>query len=202
MPNQIFLDFIGLRREARNLEYKQSTSWSDKTFQAKITKSILAMSNIRDGGQIIIGMKRQADESYVAEGMEQSHLDSMTADTVQSIVAQFADPYVQITLTKEEDDRFLGMGELRVEKAHKRRERFVAIFASHGSPSGTTPINRGEPWEGMQKRGSFGHPFGHDLPVLARSRPGEATDEPADPMLPQPPVLYQRAAGARTHARA
>src|SRR6266511_280351 len=104
MPNSLFLDLIALRREARNLEYKQSTSWAD-TFRVNIPKSILAMSNIRDGGHIIIGMKRQTDDSYLAEGMEQSRLDSFTADDVQAFVAQYADPYVQFILTKEEDDR-------------------------------------------------------------------------------------------------
>jgi hypothetical protein len=36
--------------------------------------------------------------------MQQSHLDSFTADHVQAFVAQYADPYVEFILTKEEDD--------------------------------------------------------------------------------------------------
>jgi hypothetical protein len=104
MSDPVFSALISLAREARNLEYKRSTSWTENPFRAKIAKSILAMSNIRDGGHIIIGMTRQAGDTYLAEGMQQDHLDSFSVDDVQSCVAQYADPYVQLTLTKEEDD--------------------------------------------------------------------------------------------------
>src|SRR5215813_13547037 len=70
------------------------------------------------------------------------------------------------------------------------------------SSSGTTPVNRGEDCDGLKKRGSFRHPARRDLPVLARSRPQEADDEPACPILPQPAVPYQRAAGPGEHAGA
>ena len=67
---------------------------------------------------------------------------------------------------------------------------------------GTTPVNRGEVFDGLKKSGSFGHPAGRDLLGRARTRPGEADDEPARPILPQPAVPYQRAAGPREHSRA
>jgi predicted HTH transcriptional regulator len=77
MPNPTFLALIAIRREERNLEYEQSTTWGDKVFRVKIAKSILAMSNIRDGGHIIIGMERQADDTYLPKGMEQSHITEL-----------------------------------------------------------------------------------------------------------------------------
>src|SRR5262245_28430288 len=70
------------------------------------------------------------------------------------------------------------------------------------SMSGTTPINRGELSDGLKKRGSFGHPSRCDLPVRARSRREEASDEPADAMLPQSGLPGQRPGGAGEHSRA
>jgi hypothetical protein len=51
---------------------------------------------------------------------------------------------------------------------------------------GTTPFNRDEMAGHLKKRGSFGHPAGRDVPLMARSRSEEANDEPADAILPQP----------------
>jgi predicted HTH transcriptional regulator len=42
--------------ETRNIELKTSMSWSDQGTKLKIVKSILAMSNIRSGGMVIIGI--------------------------------------------------------------------------------------------------------------------------------------------------
>jgi len=70
------------------------------------------------------------------------------------------------------------------------------------TPAGTTPINRGELSDGLNKSGSFGHPSGRDLPVRARSRQEEASDEPADPILPQSGLSSQRPSGAGEHSRA
>jgi hypothetical protein len=77
------------------------------------------------------------------------------------------------------------------------REKFPG-----GSIVGTTPFNRGEACDGLKKSESFGHPAGRDLPVLAKSRPEEANDEPADPILPQLCVPCERAERAGKHQRA
>ncbi len=104
MPNQIFFQLIAIRREQRTLEYKQSMGWDDRTFRMRIVKSVLAMSNIRDGGDIIIGMEKQADDTYIPRGMEQRHLDSYIADDIGRVVAEYADPYARFDLRKEEDE--------------------------------------------------------------------------------------------------
>jgi predicted HTH transcriptional regulator len=74
------------------------------------------MSNIRDGGDIIIGMEKQSDDTYIAKGMEQSHLDSYTNDNVASFISERADPYVRFTLTKQEDDSGQQYVWIRVEE--------------------------------------------------------------------------------------
>ncbi len=91
-------------REERNLEYKQSISWDTPETKAKLTKSVLAMSNLRDGGLIIIGVSRQPDDSYKAEGMMKSDFDSFVQDNIAAHMNEFADPYVDVTLVKHQLD--------------------------------------------------------------------------------------------------
>jgi predicted HTH transcriptional regulator len=84
--------------ERRSVELKQSMSWDEPNTQAKITRSILAMSNIRDGGKIIIGAKRNDDDTYEPEGLYPEHKDTYNSDNVADHVSNYADPYVKFTL--------------------------------------------------------------------------------------------------------
>lgn len=47
---------IFLGREHRNLEYKASVAWKD--LEAEIAMTAMAMSNIRDGGTVVIGVDK------------------------------------------------------------------------------------------------------------------------------------------------
>ncbi len=87
-------------KEERNLEYKQSMNWALPETKAKLAKSILAMANLRDGGTIILGLKREADDSYTPEGMSNEDFDSFSQDHLSAHISEFADPYVEATLTK------------------------------------------------------------------------------------------------------
>ena len=49
---------INWPREERNLEFKCSMSWADASTKAKLTKSVLAMANLRDGGHVVLGVER------------------------------------------------------------------------------------------------------------------------------------------------
>ena len=88
-------------KEERNLEYKQSMNWASPETRAKLAKSILAMANLRDGGTIILGVKREADDSYTPEGMSKEDFDSFIQDHLSAHISEFADPYVEATLTKK-----------------------------------------------------------------------------------------------------
>jgi predicted HTH transcriptional regulator len=87
-------------REERNLEFKRSMDWADTTTKAKLTKSVLAMANVRDGGHIVLGVERQSDDSYVAVGMQPDHFRSFVQDQISSHLSEYADPYVEATLIK------------------------------------------------------------------------------------------------------
>ena len=93
-------NLINYPDEERNLEFKQSTPWSNGRFRAKITKSILGMTNIRYGGTIIIGKVEQSDGTYESVGMSQNDFDSYVSDNMKDFVSDYADPFVTFSLKK------------------------------------------------------------------------------------------------------
>lgn len=104
MEKDKFIELTQLAKEGRNLEFKRSASWESSEFKAKIVKSILAFSNVRDGGAIVIGVERQADQTYAFKGIVQEHLETYSEDQRSRIVAEYADPYARFMLDKAEFD--------------------------------------------------------------------------------------------------
>jgi predicted HTH transcriptional regulator len=94
-----FHELIQLRKEGRSLEFKQCTPWADK-FKAKITKSILAFSNVRDGGLIVIGVEQHDGGSFDFKGMTTEHLETWNYDDMASYVSEFADPFADFSLER------------------------------------------------------------------------------------------------------
>jgi hypothetical protein len=59
MPNGADLQFYILHgREERYLEYKRAMIWtSNNTTKVKVARAMMAMSNLRNGGVIVVGMQ-------------------------------------------------------------------------------------------------------------------------------------------------
>ncbi len=98
---------IRLRQEARNLEYKASFKWSDENdrMRIKIAKSCMAMANLRDGGNVVIGVglaREDGRRQYELQGMTQEEFDSFDQDNVTSFVNSRANPHVELTVGKRE----------------------------------------------------------------------------------------------------
>ena len=108
---EVIDSLIANGREERNLEYKQSMSWADSKTKAKLAKSSLAMANLRDGGTIIFGMERQADDTYVPAGMTQDDYDSVNQDDVSVEINNYADPFIELVVLKHvsEGRRFVAV---------------------------------------------------------------------------------------------
>ena len=98
------LEYIYHGKEERNLEYKQSMPWGKKKTKEKITKAVLAMSNLKEGGTIILGVKENSDGSFDAVGMETGDIKGYRQDLVASFVNKYADPFVEITVNKVPDE--------------------------------------------------------------------------------------------------
>jgi hypothetical protein len=93
-------ELIRWPRELRNLEFKKSMSWGDPATKAKVVKSVLAMANLRDGGHIVFGIERKANDDYLLVGMEVAHADSFVQDDLSAYLSEYADPYIEVELVK------------------------------------------------------------------------------------------------------
>ncbi len=103
MNDQIFYDLVFHGREERNLEYKSDIKWENAVIKAKLTKTILSMCNIRDGGVIIIGVTEK-DETFEPTGITEENFNSFKQDDISVYVNEFADPYVEVSVKRIELD--------------------------------------------------------------------------------------------------
>jgi predicted HTH transcriptional regulator len=79
-------------------------AWTDNVAKAKITKAILAMSNIMDGGVIIVGMKELGDKTFDPVGISEPDASTYYHDTIADYLKEYADPYVKFTVKLIECD--------------------------------------------------------------------------------------------------
>lgn len=97
------INYIKYPNEERYLEFKESVSWRGN-IRAKISKSIMAMANLKDGGWIVIGKVEQQDRSFEPVGMTQEDYDSFDSDDIKAFVYARTDPPVTFTVHKTEYD--------------------------------------------------------------------------------------------------
>lgn len=100
MSNATDLEFyIQHRKEERYLEYKCSMVWSgNDTTKVKVAKAMMAMSNLRNGGVIVIGMKEPKRGVWDPDIMTDEQVASFTQDDVAQWVNDYAVPAVQFTV--------------------------------------------------------------------------------------------------------
>lgn len=91
------------RRESRHVEIKRSFNWcckgesKDDSLRIKVARTIMAMSNLRDGGVVIIGLDEdKPNNTFVLKGVAAEHVSSFTQDNVMSFVNEYADPAVDV----------------------------------------------------------------------------------------------------------
>jgi predicted HTH transcriptional regulator len=92
------VDAIIHGREERNIDYKSSMSWKDRDTKMMAIRCILGMANLRYGGYIIFGVRQQGND-FMFEGMEQDHIESFTQDNVDTDIKNYAEPFVEATVT-------------------------------------------------------------------------------------------------------
>jgi hypothetical protein len=87
-------DLINEPRETLDVEVKEWLDLSDNDHRAIVAKEIIALAN-NGGGFLVIGFEEQADGTFKASPNRPNNLDPWSQDSVQSIVAKYADPSVQ-----------------------------------------------------------------------------------------------------------
>ncbi len=100
MPNATDLQFyVEHRKEERYLEYKSSMTWiGDDATKVKIAKAMMAMSNLRNGGVVVIGMKEIQRGVWDPDGMTTQQVTSFNQDDIAQWVNDYAAPAVQFTV--------------------------------------------------------------------------------------------------------
>lgn len=98
-----FSEFQSLGQEFRSLEYKGPAKFP--LIAPQLTRTMLALSNTRDGGSIIIGMTERSDGSgYDKQGLSREELETYDPEVVRDHVARYAEPYCEFDLKNEERD--------------------------------------------------------------------------------------------------
>jgi predicted HTH transcriptional regulator len=93
--------------ETPALDVKEACDWHANS----MAKDILAMSNLRDGGYIIVGVQ---DGTFERQGITTGQRDSYELDIMRDQMARFADPRVVFTVEFPKDKAGLEYAVIRV----------------------------------------------------------------------------------------
>lgn len=97
--------------ETQQLDYKESCLWDVKTF----VKDILAMSNVQDGGKLIIGVKEVKKETFERQGVTAEHKSTYKRDEMKDQMAAYADPHVDFSVFFPKDKQGLEYVVIKIE---------------------------------------------------------------------------------------
>lgn len=94
--------------ETQNLDFKSSCPWDVRRF----ARDILAFSNVRDGGLIIIGV---ADGTFAREGIADEDRTTYSIDVMRDQMTSYADPHTNFRTEFPSDRNGLVYGVIRIE---------------------------------------------------------------------------------------
>jgi predicted HTH transcriptional regulator len=77
--------------ENLNIEFKETFDFNDKVWmREKLIRSIFAMSNTRNGGYIVIGIKENDNKTFSFNGVKEEHITTFNNDNLKSKVESFS----------------------------------------------------------------------------------------------------------------
>lgn len=89
-------EYLEAGQETRSFEVKAAMAWS----RVALAKDILALSNVADGGVIVIGVE---DGTFKRQGVTQEFKATYKIDEMRDQMARYADPHVDISVTFPKD---------------------------------------------------------------------------------------------------
>jgi hypothetical protein len=102
MDIQSFERLIEGRTESVSLDFKADSPWSVKG----LGRDILAMSNVRNGGTIVIGINEEGN-SFVRKGVCEANKHSYKIDIMKDQLLKYADPAVDFSVSFPQDSNGL-----------------------------------------------------------------------------------------------
>lgn len=108
--DHIITSILSEPMESRSVEFKPSLPWNDVSSQIQlqeVIKSILGLSNIKDGGKIILGVKQNPDRTFTVEGMKEEHLVTYDSEKIYQDIRSFGEPEPRFEIRSiESGDKF------------------------------------------------------------------------------------------------
>jgi len=83
------------------LDFKESQSWSELSW--RLLKTMMAMSNLRDGGLIVVGVAERSN-TWELTGIEPDHLNTFDADDIVDQLSKYASPNVMVDIVIHDDE--------------------------------------------------------------------------------------------------
>src|SRR4051812_17460787 len=106
MKDQDFQSIIALGYERGGIEFKGPGGADAPGFLARIARAVLGLSNRRDGGLVVIGVKEGGGQPLDVVGLEPKELASwQRPDDVHAAINAFADPSAVFELDFEPSSR-------------------------------------------------------------------------------------------------
>lgn len=109
MDSETLETFLEGGEENQHVDFKTSCPWSVDAF----AKDILAFSNVKNGGYIIIGID-ETEEGFIRSGIKEEDKKTYTIDQMRDQVSAFADPYVNFAYRNVKDAQGLEYGIISV----------------------------------------------------------------------------------------
>lgn len=139
--DQIIGAILQTPRETRAVELKPSIPWKDINQQHQlqdITKTILGMSNVRDGGKIILGITQNPDRTFTSTGMQEDHIKTFDQDHIFQVVRAYGNPEPRFEIINVEYN-----GHFYIVFNVQDFLYSPVICIRNGSNNGTEPLVRG-----------------------------------------------------------
>ncbi|PIQ80263.1 MAG: hypothetical protein COV79_01395 [Parcubacteria group bacterium CG11_big_fil_rev_8_21_14_0_20_41_14] len=127
--------------ESRAIELKPSIPWRDINHQhqlQEIVKSIIGLSNVKDGGKIILGVIQNPDRTFAITGMSTIDLQTYDQDHIYQVVRAYANPALRFEIRSVE-----YRGKFFIVFAIQEFLYMPVICIKNGSRTGNEPLISG-----------------------------------------------------------
>lgn len=94
MTEEEFAELVALGREQASVEFKGPGLRTDRHLFAKVTRAVLGMANLRDGGRVVVGIAEE-QTGLDLKGLTQDELSTWSYDDLADGFAPYADPGVK-----------------------------------------------------------------------------------------------------------
>ena len=98
MKKEDLNNLIERSSESKNLDYKGPSDW--ESIKHELTKDVLAMSNVQDGGAIVIGISETDSNSFQIDGLTDQQLSHYEVTKMSDFFNRYADPTINISVRR------------------------------------------------------------------------------------------------------